>query len=242
METPLDKDSRVAKKAALERYVSQLAFTPHYLRGFLRRNELFGAVPLGSLQMEDGKATATLRTSVLRDPVRDSFVHGMWAGGDIQTISARQVSADQASSSLEPTLKLRIQAPTGARASQRLSYRLALHAITPGSVRAANIEVRGSGADLRASFVPLVAADEQNQNNRGKISPERKTSALTASRVPDGVRIHIPLGLLTRVTKPCRFWFQPAPIWVLLASTKLEPVRCVSCHHRISRDSKTLLH
>ncbi len=44
MQAPLDERSRRAKEAALSRYVSQMAFTPHYLRGFLRRNELFGAL------------------------------------------------------------------------------------------------------------------------------------------------------------------------------------------------------
>jgi hypothetical protein len=67
METPLDEQSRVAKKAALERYVSQLAFTPHYLRGFLRRNELFGVVPLGSLHITNNKVSELQKTSVLRD-------------------------------------------------------------------------------------------------------------------------------------------------------------------------------
>lgn len=40
-ETPLDLATRAAKKAALARYQSQLTWTPNYLRGFLRRNELF---------------------------------------------------------------------------------------------------------------------------------------------------------------------------------------------------------
>ncbi|HEX8235434.1 MAG TPA: PIG-L family deacetylase [Abditibacteriaceae bacterium] len=196
METPLDKASRVAKKAALERYVSQLAFTPHYLRGFLRRNELFGVVPLGSLQMEDG-TTEALKTAILRDPVRDSFVHEVWAGGDIQTIWARQVTADEANSSSEPALRLRIQAPEGARASRRLSYRLALHAITPSGVRAANIEIGGSGSNMHASFNPIDAPDEQN-NDSSKASPEPKSYALAASRVPGGVKVNIPLRLLTQ--------------------------------------------
>lgn len=37
----LDDAARAAKKAALAQHDSQMAFTPHYLRGFLRRNELF---------------------------------------------------------------------------------------------------------------------------------------------------------------------------------------------------------
>jgi LmbE family N-acetylglucosaminyl deacetylase len=37
----LDEAARTAKKTALTQHDSQMAFTPHYLRGFLRRNELF---------------------------------------------------------------------------------------------------------------------------------------------------------------------------------------------------------
>jgi hypothetical protein len=194
METPLDREARAAKKAALERYVSQLAFTPHYLRGFLRRNELFGVVPLGSLQMQNGTTSATPKTSILRDPVSDSFVHRLWAGGDIQNIFARQsapngaasgqVAANQAGAPSEPALTLRIQAPAGARPSRRLSYRLVLHAITSDDVRAAKVEVQGKDANLRVTFTPLDTTGGQ------------KTQPLSASRVSDGVKVSIPLRLL----------------------------------------------
>jgi LmbE family N-acetylglucosaminyl deacetylase len=204
METPLDPESRAAKKAALERYVSQLAFTPHYLRGFLRRNELFGVVPLGSLQLETRTMPTTQKTSILRDPVRDSFVHEMWAAGDIQSIVARQASAgevdkdaadvEQTSALSEPALILRVQAPAGARASRRLSYRLVLHAITVTGVRAANIEVHGKEATLRATFTPL----ETDKEQQSKSSASGKTEELRASRVFDGVRVKVPLRLLGR--------------------------------------------
>lgn len=38
---PLDAEALAAKSRALSRHDSQLLWTPHYLRGFLRRNELF---------------------------------------------------------------------------------------------------------------------------------------------------------------------------------------------------------
>jgi LmbE family N-acetylglucosaminyl deacetylase len=197
METPLDEEAQAAKKAALERYVSQLAFTPHYLRSFLRRNELFGIVPLETLQMTSGEVSTSSKTSILRDPVRDSFVHEVWAAGDIQNVFARQ-GGEHIENSSEASLTVRVQAPAGARASRRLSYRLALHSITSEGVRAANIEIEGREADLRATFVPLNAANGRNSDGQSKNAGKSQTYTLTASRAFDGVRVTVPLRLLTR--------------------------------------------
>ncbi len=53
------------KRRALEEYGSQLLFTPHYLRAFVRRNELFGAVKSsairGNLLLSDEKADTAPR-------------------------------------------------------------------------------------------------------------------------------------------------------------------------------------
>ncbi|MDQ3813301.1 MAG: PIG-L family deacetylase, partial [Armatimonadota bacterium] len=170
MQVPVHKPARVAKRAALERYVSQLSFTPHYLRSFLRRNELFGVVPAveggracpeRSEGMKDESGIQIHPSSpiphpssltLIQDPTRDSLLHDVWPAADWKSVSL-------AAPSTSGMLALRIR--LGKAPSRRLHYELALHAITGSTTRAERIQVRwrdsswGAVLDETARELPL---------------------------------------------------------------------------------------
>ncbi len=87
MKEELDATSRAAKKSALESYPSQLAFTPRYLRSFLRRNELFAVVP--EQNMLSQKQSDAPRSIVL-DASRDSLLHNLMPSADLQSVALMQ--------------------------------------------------------------------------------------------------------------------------------------------------------
>ena len=156
MQVPLAETARAAKAAALEHYVSQLAFTPQYLRSFLRRNELFGVVP--PLEREIGaappigKGPVSIQPSafsphharpelLIQDPTRDSLLNDVWPAADIKTISL-------ATAANPATLVLRVQLAQAP--SRRLRYQLALHTVNGATERAAVIRVQRRGAAVHA--------------------------------------------------------------------------------------------
>jgi LmbE family N-acetylglucosaminyl deacetylase len=71
---PLSRAAQSTKKSALEKYTSQLVWTPQYLRSFLRRNELFGQVPIAVARNSKLK---TQNSSTIRPPIP----RGATAGG-----------------------------------------------------------------------------------------------------------------------------------------------------------------
>lgn len=158
-QTPLETSSCAAKKAALERYVSQLSFTPQYLRGFLRRDELFGTLPVGTLPLAQGALTQVVATGhrrvdeaalrLVRDPRHDSLLRDVWAAADLRDIS---VVAPAEADGL--TLRLGLAKP----ASPHLTYRIYLHILTSDGAQTQMIVVRRKGEAWRAT----VAATEES--------------------------------------------------------------------------------
>jgi LmbE family N-acetylglucosaminyl deacetylase len=73
---PLSAETANLKREALQEYQSQLATTPQFLRGFLRRNELFG--------------NAAGQTETIKDPRNDLLLPKVLSGADITSITARQ--------------------------------------------------------------------------------------------------------------------------------------------------------
>lgn len=147
VQVPLDESARAAKKAALARYASQMAFTPHYLRSFLRRNELFGRVPVATLDLSDTMRKVGLQHTVplVEDPTRDSPLHDLWASADLQSVSLYP-----SSNSTTLTARIELAQPP----SRRLRYRLVLHTVTADKSRAWVIEIRQRRSSLRAWLRP----------------------------------------------------------------------------------------
>ncbi|MBV9470213.1 MAG: PIG-L family deacetylase, partial [Abitibacteriaceae bacterium] len=161
-QSPLDEPSRTAKQAALERYVSQLTFTPQYLRGFLRRDELFGTVPVNALashpvapaqaatnghHKNGHHKTSASPILLVQDPTHDSLLHDVWAAADLQSITAIPHTLTDGL-----TLQIGLAKPV----SPRLTYRLCLHALTGDAVqnRIVNVQWRNNNWQATLDNMP----------------------------------------------------------------------------------------
>lgn len=143
---PLSAASRTAKKSALQRYTSQLTFTPRFLRGFLRRNELLGEVAVaGYPGLHSSKPSPE---TVLQDPVRDSLLHEVWPSADMKAV---QLVGDHKN-------LLTVRAETASAVSTRLKYQLIFHTIGRGatsSMKAWRVTASFSGGKPRATLARL---------------------------------------------------------------------------------------
>ena len=120
-ELKLGAEIEEKKRRALEEYGSQLVFTPHYLRAFVRRNELFGSSTI-----------APLHNFQLRDESDDTAPRAP-RGIDIRSLSAHL------SHQWNFTLQLD-HSP-----HQNTVYELQLHAIIGGKVNVQRVQVLAEG-------------------------------------------------------------------------------------------------
>jgi LmbE family N-acetylglucosaminyl deacetylase len=153
LQVPLDDAARAAKKAALECYVSQLVFTPHYLRGFLRRTELLGVVPESTLATGSHtlKSARAVEPPAISDPVGDSLLREVMPAADLKTVSLVRSRGDDAF-----TLRVELERTP----SRHLSYRFCLRTLgvhanggaEPGqnAIHASTVIVNESRNGLRA--------------------------------------------------------------------------------------------
>ncbi len=141
MQEELDSASRKAKKSALECYPSQLAFTPRYLRSFLRRNELFAIVPVQNRTKKNENAQ-----SIVQDASRDTLWHSLMPSADLQSVAL----VPQRDSASNKTITLRLQAMRSP--SQQLHYRLWLHDIGATNVEVARVEILAQKGVWKASL------------------------------------------------------------------------------------------
>jgi LmbE family N-acetylglucosaminyl deacetylase len=139
---PLSIRTRAAKKAALECYVSQLVFTPHYLRSFIRKNELFGTVPPTTINSKSKPQNSKL---LLSDAPCDSLWRERWPAADVRSIEAEGDG--------NGVLALRVD--LGRAPSPRVRYRLVLHELSEGSTLAFGIEARPQNGRLQATLSAL---------------------------------------------------------------------------------------
>jgi LmbE family N-acetylglucosaminyl deacetylase len=145
MQEDLDSVSRKAKKSALECYPSQLAFTPRYLRSFLRRNELFGDLPPQTAPSPERAREKAEPRSIVIDAARDSLWRDLMPAADLQSI-ALLPSKDPAKSHIT----LRLQAMNAP--SSRLRYRLWLHNIGAQESTVSRVEIRLHNGKWKASL------------------------------------------------------------------------------------------
>jgi LmbE family N-acetylglucosaminyl deacetylase len=139
MQEELDDKARHTKKRALECYPSQLAFTPNYLRSFLRRNELFGTLSPQSasqntpngVQNIDYEAHQHSAHPLAEDAARDGRLRDLFPAGDLQSVAL--LSND------EKHLTLRLQ--MAGTPTSRLRYRVLLHRIAAQSSQATSVEI-----------------------------------------------------------------------------------------------------
>lgn len=133
----LDAPARAAKKKALAQHDSQMAFTPLYLRGFLRRNELFEAV----------------------EPANATFSAAGPAPRGVSVVAATG-----------ETVTLRVHLRQAA--APRGSCSLCLRAVSPGGVRAWNVELHGRESHAQASGESFLARAKESMGASGAEHPQ----------------------------------------------------------------------
>lgn len=143
MDADLDTGARTQKKAALERYTSQLIWTPHYLRAFLRRNEIFGQVPSKVL-------AANREESLLCDEGGDSLWQNLWPGADIRALCLRPTPQGWT---------LRIQ--TASRPSTRLRYEITMHTLDKRAAQTVAFKVLWRGGTWIARSASTLRGNPQ---------------------------------------------------------------------------------
>jgi LmbE family N-acetylglucosaminyl deacetylase len=177
VQMPLDEHARAAKKAALECYVSQLAFTPQYLRGFLRRNELLGFVPVTTLTGQLPTTTDSVPMApVVRDPSRDSLLHDVWPSADLKSLTLVKSEEDN-------SVRLRVrlsQAP-----SARLTYRFSLHSVATDSSTGAG------STESMASTVVVTRGDCGWRALLRRADSTDKVASVPVQRTADGFEIEL---------------------------------------------------
>jgi LmbE family N-acetylglucosaminyl deacetylase len=180
---PLSARSRNTKKIALDCYVSQLVFTPLYLRSFIRKNELFGQVPSVNLNSKSKVQTSKL---LLKDGPADSLWRERWPAADIRALET-QITTNGV---------LVLRADLGRRPSPRVLYRFALHALDGQSTRAFEIEMRWQSGKMNAK---LIARDAVKQSKSGTNNRDLLGGAVLAR----GFELRVPLrALALRARRP----------------------------------------
>lgn len=140
---PLSPSARAAKKAALEKYPSQLALTERFLTSFVRTNELVATLPSGS--------------RAWRDPEGDNLARFTNPSADITGVSA---TTDGAALNLRVTLRgralPRIHYVAHLRSPQGQTVTLHLKPVSHGNGRSAEgsipLQGLGLGTDDRVSL------------------------------------------------------------------------------------------
>lgn len=132
---PLTPKAEKAKKAALEEYSSQLVFTPNYLRAFVRRNELFGKVPV---QRSSAAQSASL---LLANPPADSAWREAWRPADIERLN--YVYQDN---------KLTLGMELAATPSPMAQYRFILHGVSSQGIKTWTLNVSPVDNTLQATL------------------------------------------------------------------------------------------
>jgi len=170
LQLQLDKKETTAKTNALQQYKSQLATTPQFLRGFLRRNELFTQ---GKLQSDNFQKWKT----VIVDSRNDLLLPQLIASADIDSVSVK----------MNRTKVLSIRLNLAGKPWEDLKYQLMLHLITSREVRLQKIVVF---VDSNHQWQGVIIGSSNSQEARSqKITVEKTKTQLT---------IHIPTNLLTR--------------------------------------------
>lgn len=184
VQMPLDEQSRAAKKAALESYVSQLPFTPHYLRSFLRRNELLGIIAHRTLDA----ASQPVRESksiqpppLIRDPAQDTLLNDVWKSADLKSVSFER-SGDG----------VMLRTELSQQMSPRLAYRFSFHTV------AAEVEpVRTEETIVGASTLTVRHGDKGLWATLKRAGAMETTARpLSVSRTVNGFEIQIPHDMM----------------------------------------------
>lgn len=169
LQLQLDKKEETAKANALQQYKSQLATTPQFLRGFLRRNELFA-------QSKSQSGSFQKWNTVIHDPRNDLLLPRLVSAADITSVSVK----------MEAQKVLLVRLDLDGKPWNDLKYQLMLHLITPHEVMLQKIIV---SADSNNHWQGVIINNSNQQ--------EMNSQNITVERVKTQLTIHIPMNLLT---------------------------------------------
>jgi LmbE family N-acetylglucosaminyl deacetylase len=149
-----------AKTAALQQYKSQLVTTPQFLRGFLRRNELFA-------QSKVVEPHAGSWQQVIQDARNDLLLPKLISAADIASVSVENKAGQ--------VLLARID--LDGNPWKEITYEITLHAITPHDVSLGKIVV---SADNKGSWRGVAALGWNGKNaNVAAVKVDVSKSQLT---------------------------------------------------------------
>lgn len=172
MDKLLDKGARQSKKAALFCYQSQMTWTPNYLKGFLRRNELFNRVPQAA-NWPDESSTRSAPITLLRDTIRDSLTRQTFPSTDLTGLSLITTSQQET---------ICLQIGTRLPPSPRCTYTLQLH-------------ILGSNLSASQTF-SLEARCDNGIWKMARTDGEFSSQHFHTDASSNGLQIDIPLNLL----------------------------------------------
>lgn len=139
----LSDRQRDLKKKSLEKYSSQLVWTPRYLRSFIRRNELFGIVPTSSYPVpKQSTQSESHSIRLLSNGPSDSPWREAWPSADIQSLHLKKNAGS-----------FTFRTDLARAMTARVRYRFSLHAVSAQEIRSWRIEARRSGKNVQASLI-----------------------------------------------------------------------------------------
>lgn len=157
----LGANDEKTKTAALQQYKSQLATTPQFLRGFLRRNELFAQGKIAKFHEDSWQ-------QVIRDPRNDLLLPKLISAADITSVSVKGNAGK--------VLLARIN--LDGNPWKNVKYQITIHEITPHGVSIRKITVT---ADRKGHWYGVVTSDGKTEHgNNPVVKVDTGKSQLTA--------------------------------------------------------------
>jgi LmbE family N-acetylglucosaminyl deacetylase len=166
----LDAKEEKAKAVALQQYKSQLATTPQFLRGFLRRNELFAQGKVAKLHADSWQ-------QVIQDPRNDLLLPKLISAADIQSVSIKKNNAGKV---------LLVRIDLKGNPWKDVKYQITMHVITSHGISLRKIIV---AADSKGHWHGVVTSDGKTENgNKSVVKVDADKSQLTVELPAENIK------------------------------------------------------
>jgi LmbE family N-acetylglucosaminyl deacetylase len=164
----LDAKDEKAKTAALQQYKSQLATTPQFLLGFLRRNELFAQVKVAKYHTDSWQ-------QVIQDPRNDLLLPKLISAADIHSVSIKNGTGK--------VLLVRIDLKGDLW--KEMKYQITMHAISSHQVSLQKITVT---ADNKGHWHGVATSGGNEKGANSVIKVDADKSQLTVELPADNIK------------------------------------------------------
>ena len=182
----LNTKNQSTKTTALAQYGSQLSTTPQFLRGFLRRNELFAQSTAPSSQKNAWQ-------QIIEDPRNDLLLPKIISAADITAVSIKEDDAK--------VLSLRIELSGKPRKDVR--YQVTIHPVSSQKVSLCQVVI---GADVEGKWKGKATSAE---DEKGEEAHDVKVITEESS-----VTIELPLAVIeSKLNSPSAYLLSAASLW-----------------------------